>query len=379
MFHDAKGRGLHSFTRRLLLGIGSTLVLPGAARGFAYATDVAAGNRSSTSPRSRVIDVHTHMLNSSFVELLRTRGGAHYSVKQVIGGQTGVYRDGAPFMTLTPGMFDYELRLRAMDEACVDMAIVTLTSPNCYWGTSDDTLKAAQIVNDDMAAQSRRYPDRIRFMCSLPWLDAKLAVAELKRACDSLGAVGVMVLANVDERSLTDKRFEPVWDEIDRRALPVLVHPTAPPATKHLDVVQYNLIASVGFMFDTSLAISRMIFDGFLDRYPNLKLIAAHGGGALPYLAGRLDICYDNMPAARVKISQQPSTYLRRIYYDSVVFRQDALAMCIAVAGDDRVLYGSDYPHNIGDMKGCLARVDALPAGQRDAVRGGNAERLFGL
>ena len=379
MLHDTKGRGAPSLTRRLFLGIGGALALPGAACGFANATDVAAGNRSSVSPRSRVIDVHTHMLNRSFVELLRTRGGAHYNVKEVIGGQTGIYRDGAPFMTLTPGMFDYEQRLRAMDEAGVDMAIVTLTSPNCYWGTSDDALKAAHIVNDDMAAQSRRYPDRIRFMCSLPWLDSKLALAELKRACDSLGAVGVMVLANVDETSLTDARFAPIWDEIDRRALPVLVHPTAPPATKYLDVVQYNLIASVGFMFDTSLAISRMIFDGFLDRYRNLKLIAAHGGGALPYLAGRLDICYDNMPAARVKISLQPSAYLRRIYYDSVVFRQDALAMCIAVAGDDRVLYGSDYPHNIGDMKGCLARVDALPAAQRDAVRGGNAERLFGL
>jgi aminocarboxymuconate-semialdehyde decarboxylase len=84
------------------------------------------------------------------------------------------------------------------------------------------------------------------------------------------------------------------------------------------------------------------------------------------------------MPAARVKISQQPSAYLPRLYYDSVVFRQDALAMCISVVGEDQVLYGSDYPHNIGDMKGWLARVDALPAAQRDAVRSGNAQRLFG-
>lgn len=379
MIHNSKRRSSPSLTRRLFLGIGGALSLSEQTRGFSHAADVAADKRSSASLRSKVIDVHTHMLNSAFVDLLRTRGSTHYSVKQVVGGQTGIFRDGAPFMTLTPGMFDYEQRLRSMDEAGVDIAIVTLTSPNCYWGSPDDALKAAQIVNDDMAAQSRRYPHRIRFMCSLPWLDAKLALAELKRACDLLGAVGVMVLANIDEHSLTDVRFAPIWDEIDRRALPVLVHPTAPPATKYLDVVQYNLIASVGFMFDTSLAISRMIFDGFLDRYANLKLIAAHGGGALPYLAGRLDICYDNMPAARVKISHQPSAYLRRIYYDSVVFRPDALAMCIAVAGDDRVLYGSDYPHNIGDMKGCLARVDALSAAQGDAIRGGNAKRLFGL
>jgi aminocarboxymuconate-semialdehyde decarboxylase len=276
-------------------------------------------------------------------------------------------------------MFDYELRLRAMDEARVDMAIVTLTSPNVFWGSARQSLKAARVVNDDMAAQSRRFPDRIRFMCSLPWQHAKLALAELKRACDELGAVGVMQLANVDGVSLTDRRFAPVWKEIDRRGLPVLIHPSAPPGTRELDVMKYNLIASVGFMFDTSLAVSRMIFDGFLDRYPALKLIAAHGGGALPYLAGRLDICFDNMPACREKISQRPSTYLKKIYYDSVVFQQESLELALKVGGEDRVLYGSDYPHNIGDMKGCLARVDALPPAQRDAVRGGNAMRIFKL
>jgi aminocarboxymuconate-semialdehyde decarboxylase len=323
----------------------------------------------------KVIDVHTHMLNDAFIKLLKRHGG-HYSVKKVKGGQTGIHRDGAPFMTLTPGMFDYDLRIKNMDEAKVDIAIVTLTSPNCYFGSPKIGLEAARVVNDDMAAQQKRYPDRIRFMASVPWEHAKLAVAELKRACD-LGAVGVMVMANINGKSLTDKQFAPVWKEIDRRALPVLVHPTAPPATKHLDVTDYNLIASVGFMFDTTLAVSRMIFDGFFDRYPNLKLIAGHGGATLPYIAGRLDICHENMPACRVKISERPSSYLSRIYYDTVVFQQASLELAIEVGGADKVLYGSDYPHNIGDMKGCLTRVDALPDLTRDAVRGGNAMRIF--
>lgn len=326
----------------------------------------------------KVIDVHTHMLNPAYLGLLKKRGGG-YKVRKVLGGQTGIVKDGAPFMTLMPGMFDYELRLRAMDEARVDMAVVTLTSPNVFWGSARHSLEAARLVNDDMAAQQRRYPERIRFMCSLPWQHAKLAVAELKRACDELGAVGVMQLANVDGASLTDRRFAPVWKEIVRRGLPVLIHPSAPPATKHLDVMKYNLIASVGFMFDTSLAVSRMIFDGFLDRYPALKLIAAHGGGTLPYIAGRLDICFDNMPACRAKISRRPSEYLKRIYYDSVVFQQESLELAVKVGGEDNVLYGSDYPHNIGDMKGCLARVDALPPPVRDKVRGGNAMRIFRL
>jgi aminocarboxymuconate-semialdehyde decarboxylase len=326
----------------------------------------------------KVIDVHTHMLNDAYLALLKKHGGG-YKVRKVVGGQTGIFKDGAPFMTLMPGMFDYEVRLKAMDAAGVDIAIVTLTSPNVYWGSPRISLEVSELINNDMAEKQRRYPERIRFMCSLPWQHPKLAVAELKRACDELGTVGVMVMANIDGRSLTDKSFSSIWREIDRRELPVLVHPSAPPGTKHLDVMKYNLIASVGFMFDTSLAVSRMIFDGFFDRYPKLKLIAGHGGGTLPYIAGRLDICHANMPAARTRISALPSTYLKRIYYDSVVFLQESLELAVKVGGASQVLYGSDYPHNIGDMKGCLARVDALPPAARDAVRGGNAQRIFRL
>jgi aminocarboxymuconate-semialdehyde decarboxylase len=158
------------------------------------------------------------MLSEAYVRLLK-KHGRHYSVKKVVGGQTGIHRDGAPFMTLMPGMFDYEMRIKAMDAAKVDMAIVTLTSPNVYWGSAKQSLEAAKLINDDMAAQSRRYPARIRFMCSLPWQHPKLALAELKRACDELGAVGVMVLANID--GVPHRQgLQSVWKEIDRRGFP---------------------------------------------------------------------------------------------------------------------------------------------------------------
>jgi aminocarboxymuconate-semialdehyde decarboxylase len=256
------------------------------------------------------------------------------------------------------------------------MAIVTLTCPNVYWGGPNVSLLAAKHMNDDMANAQKTYPDRIRFMCSLPWEYPDLAVQELTRACD-LGAVGVMVLGNIVGKNLTEPSFEPIWREIDRRALPVLLHPTTPPGADQLDAGPYQLIGSLGFTFDTALSISRMIFDGFFDRFPNLKLIASHGGGTLPYLAGRLDICYDRMPSIRTKISAPPSEYLKRIYYDAVVYRRDALDLLISVAGIDRIFYGSDYPHNIGDMKGCLARVDSLPSEKASAIRGSNALRVF--
>jgi len=325
-----------------------------------------------------VIDVHTHMLNREWLELLRRHGKPRYELRQSLDAAEGIFLDGAPFMTPQPGHFDYDLRIKAMDAAKVDLAILSLTCPNVYWGGEPVSLEAARVANDDMARAEKAYPGRIRWMASLPWEYPQAAIAELKRCVDQ-GAVGVMVLANIAGRSLTDPLFAPVWQAIDRRALPVLVHPTAPPGTPEMDLRQYNLIASIGFMFDTSLAVARMCFDGFLDRFPNLKLIASHSGAALPYLVGRLDICFDNMNACRTKTETRPSEYLRRIYYDSVTYSPGALALCIEVGGADRVLYGSDYPHNIGDMKGILARVDALPAAQRDAVRGANAQRIFNL
>jgi aminocarboxymuconate-semialdehyde decarboxylase len=233
-------------------------------------------------------------------------------------------------------------------------------------------------MNDDFARAQKTWPDRIRWLASLPWQYPKAAVQELKRSVKA-GAVGVMVIANVSGRHLTDPLFDPIWRAIDDAGLPVLVHPGAPPGSKELGMHEYQLSASIGFTFDTSLAVSRMILDGFFDRHTKLRIIAAHGGGALPFLVGRLDICWDSIPAARARTTERPSNTMRRIYADSVVFRQDALDMAVAVFGTDNMLYGSDYPHVIGDMKGCLARVDALPGDVREKVRGRNAARIFGL
>jgi aminocarboxymuconate-semialdehyde decarboxylase len=139
------------------------------------------------------------------------------------------------------------------------------------------------------------------------------------------------------------------------------------------------LVVPVGFMFDTTLALSRMIFDGFFDKYTHLKIIGAHGGGALPYLIGRLDRCYEKIDPARETISAAPSTYMDRLFLDAVVYSQESLNLAIHSVGESNVFYGSDYPHNISDMPGCLARVNALSAGVRDKVRGRNAEKIFNL
>jgi len=326
-----------------------------------------------------VIDIHTHMLTREYLDLLGAKGAPDYQSGQNGAGQAIILKRGAPFMTLFPPMWDYDLRIAAMDQAGVDIAVVSLTCPNAYFGDAQTSLAAARMVNDSMAEQQSIRPDRIRWFASLPWQYEDLALAELARARQA-GAAGVMVIANIDGEDLTDPSFANIWRAIDELALPVLLHPGTPQGVQDMHMDEYGLVPPIGFVFDTSLAVTRMIFDGFFDRYPKLKLIASHGGGALPYLAGRLDRCHAEIPACSEVTSTPPSEYLRRIYYDAVLYSPAALALCIEVAGsDERVLYGSDFPHNIGDMSGCLARVDALPGASARRIRGDNARELLNL
>jgi aminocarboxymuconate-semialdehyde decarboxylase len=325
-----------------------------------------------------VIDVHTHMLNHEYIALLEAHGRPRLTLKEVFGGLRAIHLDNAPFMTPVPEMFDYDGRIRMMDTVGIDVSVVSLTCPNVYWGAPEISLQAARVMNDDMAAARARYAGRIEYFCSLPWQHAELAKAELARARGK-GTGGVMVLANIAGQPLTAPEFAPVWEAIDALGLPVLVHPTAPPGVTNMQMNEFQLTASIGFTFDTTLAISRMLFDGFFDRYTRLKIIASHGGGALPYLLGRLDQCFHNIPACRAKTQSAPTSYMGRLYADSVVYSQQALDLCLHAFGDDYVMYGSDYPHTIGDPVGCLAKVNSLLGDRREKVRGRNAQRIFGF
>jgi aminocarboxymuconate-semialdehyde decarboxylase len=322
-----------------------------------------------------IIDVHTHMYNAGWLALLRDQGGV-YGLKLRPDGREEIFRGETPVAFPQPGHFDYALRLAEMDKAGIDIAIVSLTCPNVYWGGAEVSQRAAMLSNDSMAEAQARYPQRIRWLASLPWQYPDRAVAELARACDA-GAVGVMVLANVGGQSLTDASFAPIWREIDRRALPVLLHPTDPPGADVMDMGKYDLSWAVGFIFDTSLAVARMIFDGFFDLYPHLKLIASHGGGALPYLVGRFEKGDEVELPERRRMASKPRDYLRRIYYDCITYDARALDYLIATVGPERVLFGTDWPHQVHDVAGSLAHTGLLPPDQREAVRSANALRIF--
>ncbi len=324
-----------------------------------------------------VIDVHTHAYTEDWYELMRKHGGEYHVVTRP-DGKEEIYRGETPVAIPQPGHFDYDLRIREMDAAGIDISIVSLTCPNVYWGGEETSCEAAVISNNSMQEAQHTYPDRIRWYTSLPWQYPARAVAELERTVE-LGACGVMVLANIDGRSLTDPFFKPIWQAIDDRALPVLVHPTDPPGALQMDMGKYDLSWSVGFMFDTTLAITRMIFDGFYDKYPNLKIIASHGGGALPYLVGRFEKGDEVELAERRVMERKPTDYLQHIYYDCINYDSRAMEYLLSIVGADHVMFGTDWPHQVFDVKGAMKHTAALPVNQCKLVRSETAMKVFNI
>jgi aminocarboxymuconate-semialdehyde decarboxylase len=328
-----------------------------------------------------LIDVHTHILSRPYADLLEKHGPPQYGLSRDAEGSVIVTRKGARFMTFTAPMFDPAMRLEAMDAVGVELELLSYTCPNCYWASGALAERVARVMNDELADVCARWPQRYKGLASIPLQNADLALRELERALDELHLVGLIILANVNEVPLDDARFEPVWQELNRRRVPTLLHPTAPPGVPEMGLGDYGLIPSIGFMLDTTLAVSRMALGGVFERNPDWPLIVSHAGATLPYLVGRLDQCYRFIPDARAHTPQPPSHYLRRLYYDTVTYDVKALRLAYELAGPQRLLYGSDYPHNIGDMPGCAQRISELdvPEPERELMRWGNARRLFGL
>jgi aminocarboxymuconate-semialdehyde decarboxylase len=325
----------------------------------------------------RIIDVHTHMFTPEWVRLLKENPDPNVRIVPGTPHEIVDYR-GAPIVRLSPEMTDFDLRMEAMDRDSIDISIISLTCPNVYWGSRELSIAAARQVNDDFAAAERKYGKRIRWMASLPWEYPEDAVAELERAKE-MGAVGVCLLTNILGRHLTDPEFEPIWTAIEASGLPAFIHPTTPfidAATLGLE--GFGLSNTVGFMMDTTACFARMILDGFVDRHPKLELIACHGGGTLPYLIGRFDQMWHRSRSAR-KVFSPPSTYLRRFWFDAIVYDQNALDLLVKQVGADRIMFGSDYPFLIADAEGVTKRVSALAPEAQAPIFWNNAAGLFGI
>jgi aminocarboxymuconate-semialdehyde decarboxylase len=316
------------------------------------------------------VDIHNHFYPGTYLQELEARG-RDVRIGTDAQGRRYIEEGGSRLVTLTQPMVDLDARFAMMDDTGIDVQIMSMTSPNVYAFEAGDSVQVARMVNDEYAGIKDRHPDRIRCLASVP-LGTGAEVEEVDRAILNLGLDGLIVGTNVHGKPLDDASFEPFWRRVDELGLPVLLHPMAPMVgTTYLD--RFALVPMVGFPFDTTLAVMRLIWSGFFDRFRRVKLIASHTGGALAYLTGRFEIGYDAYAECR-QIGERPGEALTKIWYDTISYHPPALRCLAESVGVSHMVFGTDYPHVIGDAGRVVASLEAagFSASELEAIYHGN-------
>jgi aminocarboxymuconate-semialdehyde decarboxylase len=325
----------------------------------------------------RIVDVHNHFYPPEYIDALRS-GGSVVTVKMDPHGNPEIHYPG-DYNVAVRGHHDIAYRDRVLEEENVDTQIITLTTPGTHVESANVAVKLASLVNDAFASIVRARAPRFAALATLPLNNPAASVVEFSRATEQLGFPGAMLFSNVNGVALADQRYWPLYEIANDKSAVLHIHPTNP-----VDVSQmtdYWLMPLVGFLFDTTVAAAHLVYSGVAERFPRIQWVLSHLGGAIPYLAERLDRGYYAFSECRAHITRPPSTYLKTWYYDTVNFDANALRLAIAFAGADNILSGSDYPHAIGSiprMKAALGSLD-VPDSDKAKISGGNAARVYGL
>jgi aminocarboxymuconate-semialdehyde decarboxylase len=319
------------------------------------------------------IDIHAHFVDPDYLEDLKRVLGLEIS--STADGKTLMRHNGCTLAWTRSDMFDPAERLRDMDKKGIDIRVLSVSTPNVYPWTGAEQIAVTRKVNDALARYCRAHPDRFIGFASLPLHDIDASLQEIDRAVGELGMKGLAIGSNVAGPPLNDARFEPLWAKINALRLPVFEHPMFPKDISDLN--EFELPLRVGFVFDTTLVATRLIYSGIFERYPDFPYILAHTGGALLMILERLDNGYRLFPDCRKYINKLPSEYAKHLYYDSCAFGAPALMLAKEAVGSSQILFGTDDPF-IGSDDAHVTRLD-IPDADKRAILGGNAQKMFGL
>jgi aminocarboxymuconate-semialdehyde decarboxylase len=325
----------------------------------------------------RIIDFHNHFYPPAYLEALRS-GSSVIKVEIDSDGNPRIYYPG-DYNVAVPGHRDIDYRERVLIEHGVDTQVITLTTPGTHVETPATAARFASLVNDSFAKIRDDKRGRFAPLATLPLNDPQASVKELQRACKELRLPGAMLFSNVNGAGLNEPQFWPIYEVANELGAVLYIHPTHPVGVEAM--TDYWLMPLVGFLMDTTLAAAKLVFTGIPERFPRIRWVLTHMGGAIPYLAERLDRGFEAFAECRANISRPPSSYLKEFYFDTVNFDPNAIELAISFAGVDHILAGSDYPHMIGSIPKMLATIRGLNRSGADkaAIFGGNAARLLGL
>jgi predicted TIM-barrel fold metal-dependent hydrolase len=336
-------------------------------------TAVGAAASTSAAAHAERIDCQSHLFSEEFLRLLEKRKESPYVVRE---GKDRYVVINEWKRRIMPRYTDLDAKLADMDRTGITMAALSINDPGPeYFGS--DSAAMAVLLNDFIADAARRHPDRFFGLATLPFDTPDSMLKEFDRATGKLGMKGILLYSNLNGRFPDEEPFRPLFAEAERRGVPVLLHPAYP--LTYQATQGYEMTAMLGLMFDTTIALGRLILSGVLDQHPNLKLVCPHVGGALPYLIGRMDHQTMVLKRGANHIHRAPSEYLRRVWLDTVTPIGLGIRFAHDFAGPDKLLYSSDHPWV--DPQIIIDQVESQKFSSADRAKlyAQNARELFRL
>jgi len=328
---------------------------------------------------TQTIDVHAHILSEETIRLLHSEAPKVAPKLSDIDDQFGTLDvAGSVYRHFPRGGWDLERRLQDMAASKVDVQVLSVC-PQTFVYAQPPALAAAfaRIQNEQLAKLVKARPDRFLAIATLPMQAPKLAADELRHAVRTLGLRGAQIGSNVAGKNLDDPALEPVWATAAELDAFILLHPINVAGVDRLS--SYYLNNLIGNPLDTTIAAACLVFSGVLERHPSLKICLAHGGGFVPYQAGRFLHGWHVRKEPKSKLPKPPTESLGRFYFDTIVHSKDVLEFLVGNAGVNRVLLGSDYPFDMGMPDGVLqVRGLSIPAAEQAAILGDRARALLG-